>query len=67
MQLDEWAARDPIALFEKTLRADGALPAAVDEAMRARIVREIDEGLAWAEASPEPDPQTVADGVVAAE
>ena len=63
--LDEWVARDPIVRFEGVLRADGALPAAVDEAMRERIAREVEEGLAWAEASPEPDPATVADGVLA--
>jgi pyruvate dehydrogenase E1 component alpha subunit len=63
--LDEWAARDPIALFVARLQAEGLLPPDVDEAMRARIAREIDDALAWAEASPEPDPGSVADGVYA--
>jgi TPP-dependent pyruvate/acetoin dehydrogenase alpha subunit len=65
--IEEWVARDPIALFERRLRADGVLNDAADAAMRGRIEREVEEGLAWAEASPEPDPATVADGVYAPE
>jgi pyruvate dehydrogenase E1 component alpha subunit len=64
--LDEWAARDPIVLFERRLRADGVLAEDADAAMRARIEREVEDGLAWAEASPDPDPASVADGVYAA-
>jgi TPP-dependent pyruvate/acetoin dehydrogenase alpha subunit len=63
--LDEWAGRDPIVLFERRLRADGALSEEADAAMRARVEREVEDGLAWAEESPEPDPATVADGVYA--
>jgi TPP-dependent pyruvate/acetoin dehydrogenase alpha subunit len=65
--LEEWAARDPIVLFERRLRADGVLGDGADAAMRTRIEREVEEGLAWAEASPDPDPATVADGVYAEE
>jgi TPP-dependent pyruvate/acetoin dehydrogenase alpha subunit len=65
--LDEWARRDPIARFEARLRADGVLREDLDAAMQTRIAQEVDGGLAWAEASPEPDPSTVADGVYAAE
>ncbi len=65
--LDEWAARDPIALFERRLRAEGHLTPDTDRAMQERIVTEIEEGLAWAEASPEPAPESVADGVYAEE
>jgi TPP-dependent pyruvate/acetoin dehydrogenase alpha subunit len=63
--LDEWAARDPIALFERRLRDDGVLAPEADRAMQERIAQEIEEGLAWAEASPEPDPESVAEGVYA--
>ena len=62
-QLDEWAARDPIPLFERRLREDGVLTPDGDRAMQERIAAEIEEALAWAEASPEPDPGSVADGV----
>ncbi|HEV2356947.1 MAG TPA: thiamine pyrophosphate-dependent dehydrogenase E1 component subunit alpha [bacterium] len=65
--LDEWAGRDPIVLFEQRLRGDGVLSAEADEAMRARIARDVEDGLAWAETSPEPDPRTVAEGVYAEE
>jgi pyruvate dehydrogenase E1 component alpha subunit len=65
--LDEWAARDPIALFERRLREGGALSDEADRAMQERIAREIEEGLAWAEASPEPGPETVTEGVYASE
>jgi TPP-dependent pyruvate/acetoin dehydrogenase alpha subunit len=63
--LDEWSARDPIASFEQRLRTDGTLTDEDDRAMRERISREVEEGLEWAEASPEPDPATVTDGVFA--
>ncbi len=63
--LEEWAARDPIALFERRLRDEGHLPSGADRAMQERIAQEIEEGLAWAEASPEPAPESVTEGVCA--
>jgi pyruvate dehydrogenase E1 component alpha subunit len=63
--LEEWAARDPIALFERRLYDDGVLAPDADRAMRERIAREIEEGLSWAEGSPEPAPASVAEGVYA--
>ncbi|HYM70428.1 MAG TPA: thiamine pyrophosphate-dependent dehydrogenase E1 component subunit alpha [bacterium] len=63
--LEEWAARDPIARFEGRLRDAGVLSPETDDAMQARIAQEVEEGLEWAEASPEPSPATVADGVYA--
>jgi len=65
--LAEWAARDPIALFEKRLRAEAVMTEDADTAMQARIAAEIEEGLAWAEASPDPAPESVTDGVYAKE
>jgi len=65
--LAEWAARDPIALFEKRLRAEAVMTEDADTAMQARIAAEIEEGLAWAEASPDPAPESVTDGVYAEE
>jgi TPP-dependent pyruvate/acetoin dehydrogenase alpha subunit len=63
--LEEWTARDPIVLFERRLRETGVLSPDADLAMRQRVAGEVEEGLAWAEASPEPDPAAVADGVFA--
>jgi TPP-dependent pyruvate/acetoin dehydrogenase alpha subunit len=65
--LDEWAARDPIALFEKRLRADAVMTDEAASAMQACIAAEVEEGLAWAEASPDPAPESVTDGVYADE
>jgi TPP-dependent pyruvate/acetoin dehydrogenase alpha subunit len=63
--LKEWAARDPIVLFERRLREEGHLSPDEDRAMGERISREVEEGLAWAEASPEPAPESVSEGVYA--
>ncbi|MGH2406241.1 MAG: thiamine pyrophosphate-dependent dehydrogenase E1 component subunit alpha [bacterium] len=63
--LEEWAARDPIAVFEYRLRESGALSPDDDRAMQERIAQEIEEGLAWAEASPEPEPESFTEGVYA--
>lgn len=65
--VEEWTARDPITLFERRLREEGHLSLEGDEAMQARIAREVEEGLAWAEASPEPRPESVTEGVFAGE
>jgi TPP-dependent pyruvate/acetoin dehydrogenase alpha subunit len=63
--LEEWAARDPIARLERRLRDEGCLTAESDRAMQERTAREVEDGLAWAEASPEPTPESAADGVYA--
>lgn len=63
--LEEWAARDPIAVFEYRLREGGLLSPEADHAMQDRIAREIEEGLTWAEASPEPAPESFTEGVYA--
>jgi TPP-dependent pyruvate/acetoin dehydrogenase alpha subunit len=63
--IEEWTARDPIMSFERRLRADGVLTDETDRAMLERIAREVEEGLAWAEASPDPAPESVTDGVFA--
>ena len=63
--LEEWAARDPIESFEGRLRGGGVLTDDVDGAMRQRVAADVEEGLAWAEASPEPAPETVTEGVFA--
>ncbi len=63
--LNEWAARDPIVLFERRLGDDGVLTPEVDSVMKERISRDIEEGLDWAEASPEPAPESVTEGVYA--
>lgn len=63
--LQEWSARDPIALFERRLRDEGNMSPEEDRALNERVGREVDEGLTWAEASPEPSPESVSEGVYA--
>jgi pyruvate dehydrogenase E1 component alpha subunit len=63
--LEEWAARDPIRRFEARLSERGVLDASQGAAIDARIARELDEAVAWAEASPWPDPAALTSGVYA--
>ncbi|MEZ5402875.1 MAG: thiamine pyrophosphate-dependent dehydrogenase E1 component subunit alpha [Bryobacteraceae bacterium] len=60
---DEWGAKDPIARLRKRMIESGwATSDELDEI--AREVRvEIDEAIAWADASPFPDPSTLEFGV----
>ena len=66
-EVDAWRGRDPIGRFVGVLEDDGRL--APDAARRmeqdARVA--IDQALQFAEASPEPDPSTLLDGVYAGE
>jgi TPP-dependent pyruvate/acetoin dehydrogenase alpha subunit len=60
-----WAERDPIARLEAELRARGLLDDETLAALLARIEGELDEALAFAEASPYPEGGSVTDGVYA--
>ncbi len=59
----EWAKRDPIVRLEKHALGKRLLTKAEIEAMRARVVAEVDEAVAWADSRPYPDPATLLDGV----
>jgi pyruvate dehydrogenase E1 component alpha subunit len=63
--IEEWTRRDPIARFEEQLRARGVMDDEKLEALRARVEREIDDAVAFAESAPLPDPATVTEGVYA--
>jgi len=52
-----WKARDPIARFERDVLERGVLSIAEIGAMRERVSAELDEAIAFAEASPFPDPK----------
>jgi pyruvate dehydrogenase E1 component alpha subunit len=54
-ELIEWRARDPIPQFERYLEEKGLVDGAGREAVGARVTREIDEAVAFAEASPWPE------------
>jgi pyruvate dehydrogenase E1 component alpha subunit len=63
--LKTWQERDPIARFECALRERDLLNDESLATLLTRIERELDEAQARAEASPYPDPATVADDVYA--
>lgn len=54
---DSWRQRDPIAAFSAHLVASGAADQDVIARIDAEEVRRIDDALAFAEASPAPDPE----------
>jgi len=64
-ELASWRARDPIALQTARLTDTGALDDAELAAMDGRVLRQIEEALAFAQASPWPEPQTLIDYVYA--
>ena len=58
--LDEiatWKARDPIARLERRLLDEGVVAATEIAALRKRVTADLDEAVAFAEASPFPDPK----------
>ena len=61
--LDAWRAKDPVAQYEVRLRAWEILDEAGDAAMTRRVADELEAAVAWAEASPFPDPRDVEQGV----
>jgi pyruvate dehydrogenase E1 component alpha subunit len=62
--LAAWEARDPVIGFRRKLSAEGLGDEQLDEIDR-RCRDEVEDAVAFAEASPWPDPATVADGVYA--
>jgi len=61
--LDEWRGRDPVERFEAWLAEADVLDRAAIERVRAEVLAEVDESLAWAEASPAPEASEVTRGV----
>jgi TPP-dependent pyruvate/acetoin dehydrogenase alpha subunit len=55
-ELAAWKARDPIARLEDALRAAGVSASEI-EVVRADVRRDLEEAVAFAEASPFPDPK----------
>lgn len=63
--LASWEARDPIRRYAERLLADGTATRSDLDDIVARCEREVDDAVAFAEASPWPDPATVSEGVYA--
>lgn len=59
----EWAEKDPIQRLERLMVERGEATKESFEILYAQIRREVDDAIAWAEASPEPDPSTLTQGV----
>jgi acetoin:2,6-dichlorophenolindophenol oxidoreductase subunit alpha len=64
-EIAEWRGRDPIARLRAGLLADGTLSQAEAELISAGVRDEIAAAVAFAEASPEPDPAALEDEVYA--
>jgi pyruvate dehydrogenase E1 component alpha subunit len=60
---EEWEKRDPIVRCQKRMLDEGWATRGEMDEMRAGVLAEIDEAVAWAEASPYPEPSTLLAGV----
>ncbi len=63
--IEEWAKKDPLLRYEKRLLDQGVASPADLASIKARIETLLAEDLAWAEASPFPDPESGLSGVYA--
>jgi pyruvate dehydrogenase E1 component alpha subunit len=63
--LAEWEARDPLKLFETKLLAGNITDQVELDEIGRRCEAEVEDAIAYAEASPWPDPKTIMDGVYA--
>jgi TPP-dependent pyruvate/acetoin dehydrogenase alpha subunit len=60
---EEWSKQDPILRLEKKMLENRWADRAELDNIRAGVLQEIDEAVAWADQSPYPDPATLLDGV----
>jgi len=63
--LKHWEERDPVEQFRRQLAEAGTLDEESLQSIKARIEREIEEAVEWAESSPLPDPGTLEEDVFA--
>ena len=62
-EMDEWAKRDPIDLFKKRLLEDNIINESDIEQMETNAADQIEEAVAFAKASPFPEPEEVLTGI----
>ena len=62
---EEWARRDPIERYREWLRSNAGLTDDEESEITAGVKRILNDAVERAEASPEPDPATLLDGVFA--
>jgi pyruvate dehydrogenase E1 component alpha subunit len=60
---EEWGAKCPIVRLEKRMIERGEATRESIDGLYARLRAEVDEAIAWAEASPLPDPASLTEGV----
>jgi pyruvate dehydrogenase E1 component alpha subunit len=60
---EEWRKLDPIERLEARMTAEGWAEKDEIDALQAAVRKEVDDAVAFAEASPYPDPATLTDGV----
>jgi TPP-dependent pyruvate/acetoin dehydrogenase alpha subunit len=60
---DEWGKLDPITRLEERMLTEGWADQPGIDRLHATVRQEVDEGVAWAERSPYPDPSTLLDDV----
>ena len=63
--LDQWAARDPLERHRRWLRENISFTAAEEDEIVLYVKRHLNSALERAEASPDPDPSTLLEGVYA--
>ena len=64
--VDEYLAKDPVDRFRAWLQINQELSDEEEQRIATEVQAAIEQGVAEAEASPQPDPSTVLDGVYAA-
>jgi 2-oxoisovalerate dehydrogenase E1 component len=64
-EVDQWRARDPIALLRARIVDTAAADDSTLESIEGEVAAQAEEALAWAKDSPWPDPATVLDHVYA--
>jgi pyruvate dehydrogenase E1 component alpha subunit len=62
-QVEKWRARDPIVLFGRRLEGEGILSADDREEMDRKAIERVDQAVAFADASPFPEPDSLYDDV----
>lgn len=62
-EMDEWKGRDPVVAFRARLLAEAGIPAAEVIAIEQAVQAALDEAVAFAAASPRPEPEMALAGV----
>ena len=62
-ELAEWKAKDPLPRFEKMLVEQGVLKAGGLEEIKAKVEKDLEEAVSFAESSPLPDPSELLEDV----